>query len=73
MMDILITSKLTSILKKYTCPTFRVTGFIENEVDLNGYSGWESMTWDNLKQLDKSPLVQSELILIHLSCRRYSR
>ena len=47
------------ILQKYSCPVtfFVVTGFIENEVDLNGYSGWESMTWDNLKQLDKSPLV----------------
>lgn len=47
------------ILKKYQTPAtfYVVTGFINNEIELNGAAGWEPMTWSQLLELDKSEII----------------
>ncbi len=48
------------LLKKYGTPAtmFVVTGFVDGVVDLNGCPGWEPMSWEQIRDLDASPLVE---------------
>tara|TARA_Y100000589_G_C27175545_1_gene638588 strand:+ start:1703 stop:2521 length:819 start_codon:yes stop_codon:yes gene_type:complete len=34
---------------------FVVTDFIDGNISLNGLKGWESMNWDNIKEIDSKP------------------
>ena len=48
------------LLKKYEAHAtiFVVSGFVNKEVDLVGVPGWEAMSWDQLRELDKSAFVE---------------
>ena len=44
------------LLEKFNCHAtfFIVSSFIDGKIDLVGSSGWEGMTWEQVKSLDKS-------------------
>lgn len=48
------------LLEKYRCHAtfFVVTDFIDELVELNGEIGFEAMSWDQVKELDKSPYAE---------------
>ncbi len=45
------------LLEKFNCHAtfFLVSSFIDGKIDLAGSPGWEGMTWEQVKSLDKSP------------------
>lgn len=47
------------LLQKYALPAtfFVVTAFLDGEVDLNGFPGWEPLSWDQIRMLDASDLI----------------
>ncbi len=48
------------LLEKYGVPAtiFVVTGFINGEVHLIGDSGWGAMTWKQVQEMDRGPLIE---------------